>query len=289
MPPRWSAWGARDPSNNDWFDLTVSVTVGGEEVPFAELFVALAEEQSHLILPSGTFFSLDRKELRELAQLIAEARALLEESGDAIRISRFQASLWEDLCRLGVVTAQAGAWQQSVRSLSEASDLTEHAPPEGLHAELRPYQLTGFNWLAYLYEHRLGGILADDMGLGKTLQALALMCPHQGAGADRRAVPGGGADQRGRELGGRVPAVHPRAARRRRHRDGPPPRHHAGRDGRRGRPDRHLLQPVPARLRGVRRGGVGRPVPRRGPVRQEPVLPGLPAGPPAAGRRSRWR
>jgi SNF2 family DNA or RNA helicase len=30
--------------------------------------------------------------------------------------------------------------------------------------------------LAFLYEHRLGGVLADDMGLGKTVQALALMC-----------------------------------------------------------------------------------------------------------------
>ncbi len=30
--------------------------------------------------------------------------------------------------------------------------------------------------MAYLYEHRLGGVLADDMGLGKTIQALALMC-----------------------------------------------------------------------------------------------------------------
>ncbi len=49
-------------------------------------------------------------------------------------------------------------------------------PPATLRATLRPYQHTGFNWLAYLYEHRLGGILADDMGLGKTLQALALMC-----------------------------------------------------------------------------------------------------------------
>jgi superfamily II DNA or RNA helicase len=168
--------GGSESTDNDWFDLTVSVTVGGEEVPFAELFVALAEEQSHLILPSGTFFSLDRDELRELAQLIAEARALLETTSDGIRISRFQASLWEDLCRLGVVTAQAGAWEASVRSLAEASDRVEHARPEGVQAELRPYQHTGFNWLAYLYEHRLGGILADDMGLGKTLQALALMC-----------------------------------------------------------------------------------------------------------------
>jgi SNF2 family DNA or RNA helicase len=47
--------------------------------------------------------------------------------------------------------------------------------PEGLLAELRPYQHQGFNWLASLYRHRLGGVLADDMGLGKTLEALALM------------------------------------------------------------------------------------------------------------------
>jgi superfamily II DNA or RNA helicase len=168
--------GGSESGDHDWFDLTVTVTVGGEEVPFADLFVALADDQSHLILPSGTYFSLDRQELRELAQLIAEASALLETSGDGIRIGRFQASLWEDLCRLGVVTAQAGEWERSIRSLAEASDLTPYPAPEGLHAELRPYQHTGFNWLAYLYEHRLGGILADDMGLGKTLQALALMC-----------------------------------------------------------------------------------------------------------------
>ena len=42
-------------------------------------------------------------------------------------------------------------------------------------AELRPYQQEGFGWLAFLWQHQLGGILADDMGLGKTLQALALI------------------------------------------------------------------------------------------------------------------
>lgn len=47
--------------------------------------------------------------------------------------------------------------------------------PAGLQATLRPYQVEGFQWLSFLYEHRLGGILADDMGLGKTVQALALL------------------------------------------------------------------------------------------------------------------
>jgi superfamily II DNA or RNA helicase len=168
--------GGSESADNDWFDLTITVTVGGEEVSFSELFVALAEGQSHLILPSGTFFSLDREELRELAQLIAEARALSDAPGNGIRLSRFQASLWEDLQRLGVVTAQAGQWEASVRALAGAADRTEHAAPDSLCATLRPYQHTGFNWLALLHKHRLGGILADDMGLGKTLQALALMC-----------------------------------------------------------------------------------------------------------------
>jgi len=168
-----SGSGSRD---GDWFDLTVEVTVAGEKVPFHELFVALATDESHLILPSGTYFALGGGELRQLAQLIAEARNLRDSSGDRIRVSRFQASLWEDLCRLGVVTAQADGWVASVRALAEATGRADHPTPGGLRATLRPYQLVGFNWLAFLYEHRLGGVLADDMGLGKTVQALALMC-----------------------------------------------------------------------------------------------------------------
>lgn len=45
--------------------------------------------------------------------------------------------------------------------------------PEGIQAELRPYQKSGFDFLCHLTRLKLGGILADDMGLGKTLQTLA--------------------------------------------------------------------------------------------------------------------
>jgi hypothetical protein len=44
--------------------------------------------------------------------------------------------------------------------------------PAGLKAELRPYQVEGFHFLAYLSANHFGGVLADDMGLGKTLQTL---------------------------------------------------------------------------------------------------------------------
>jgi superfamily II DNA or RNA helicase len=47
--------------------------------------------------------------------------------------------------------------------------------PAAVTVPLRDHQRRGLNWLAWMYRHRLGAILADDMGLGKTLQVLALL------------------------------------------------------------------------------------------------------------------
>ncbi|MCP2277311.1 DEAD/DEAH box helicase [Nocardia amikacinitolerans] len=47
--------------------------------------------------------------------------------------------------------------------------------PNGLKAELRPYQLRGLSWLVTMSRMGCGAILADDMGLGKTIQVLALL------------------------------------------------------------------------------------------------------------------
>ena len=63
------------------------------------------------------------------------------------------------------------------------TDRGRHPCPPALTAELRPYQRAGFDWLAFLWRHRLGGILADDMGLGKTLQMLALIAHAHESGA----------------------------------------------------------------------------------------------------------
>lgn len=56
------------------------------------------------------------------------------------------------------------------------------AIPEGFGAELRAYQRQGLDWLQFLREYELGGILADDMGLGKTVQALAHILTEKRAG-----------------------------------------------------------------------------------------------------------
>ena len=47
--------------------------------------------------------------------------------------------------------------------------------PDGLNADLRYYQETGFKWLKTLDSYQFGGILADDMGLGKTIQLVSVI------------------------------------------------------------------------------------------------------------------
>ena len=162
---------------DDWFDLHVRVTVGDQEVPFEDLFAALAREEDVLLLESGTWFTLDRPELQALRELIAEARELQDAPPReaTVRLTPYQAGLWGELVRLGVVDAQDVRWQDSVEALLSLGD-ADHGvvrQPAGLQADLRPYQLEGYRWLSALWDAGLGGVLADDMGLGKTLQVLA--------------------------------------------------------------------------------------------------------------------
>jgi SNF2 family DNA or RNA helicase len=54
--------------------------------------------------------------------------------------------------------------------------------PITLNATLRPYQISGFEWLQTLYHRGFGGCLADDMGLGKTLQTIAVILKNKSFG-----------------------------------------------------------------------------------------------------------
>ncbi|GAB3539336.1 hypothetical protein GCM10027403_27520 [Arthrobacter tecti] len=159
----------------DWFGFGVSVSLGGIDVPFGALFRALALDERHMLLPDGGYFALNQPEFEQLRKLIEEARLLQEKDDDELRISRFQAGLWEEFTDLAAVAEQAESWRESVAALLQLSEVPDRDVPKGINATLRPYQQEGFSWLAFLWEHGLGGVLADDMGLGKTLQTLALI------------------------------------------------------------------------------------------------------------------
>ncbi len=163
--------------SSDWFDLRIDVSIDGEQVPFEALFAALARGDEFLILDTGVYLEINRPEFARLAELIEEARTIIdtEDEPGTIRVSRLAVSVWEELVGLGVVLDQSDRWAAAVRSLTTLAE-GDDVPPAGLQATMRPYQLEGYRWLTTLWRNGLGGILADDMGLGKTMQALALIC-----------------------------------------------------------------------------------------------------------------
>ncbi|MGY1615936.1 SNF2-related protein [Geodermatophilus sp. SYSU D00691] len=176
------SFAARDTGESDWFDLGISVSVDGQTVPFATLFQALAAGRTRLALISGTWFSLQRPEFEQLRLLIEEARELRDVPGDGVQVSRYAVGLWEQLLGLGVVEEQSERWTREVRGLLDLEAAEPPPVPAGLAAQLRPYQQEGYGWLSFLWDNRLGGVLADDMGLGKTLQTLALLVRAHEAG-----------------------------------------------------------------------------------------------------------
>ncbi len=130
-------------------------------------------------------------------QVLPLLETLLEMFGDAtrndgqrLRLSRVQLARFTALDH-----GEDGPglhWQgdddarQLARRLRELDGIPTVPSPEGLLATLRPYQQRGLDWLQFLREYRLAGILADDMGLGKTIQVLAHMLLEKQQGrADR--------------------------------------------------------------------------------------------------------
>ncbi len=161
--------------DRDWFDLNIVVRAGGRDIPFVNVFAALAHHQEYLLLDDGLHFSLAGERFARLRDLIEEARALSDSLGGSLRVNRYHAGLFDELESLGVVGIQAETWRTALGSLVHGTDEAPVPAPQGLLAEMRDYQQEGFEWLAFRQRHRLGGVLADDMGLGKTIQALALI------------------------------------------------------------------------------------------------------------------
>ena len=122
--------------------------------------------------------------LEFLAELLGDERAVDARSG-RLKLHRLSAAQ--------IAEPEAGlidtAPEHFFETAAEIESLKPRAPvsaAEGFLAELRPYQQDGFEWLQFLREQNLGGVLADDMGLGKTVQTLCHLYHEKRSGrADR--------------------------------------------------------------------------------------------------------
>lgn len=155
----------------DWFSLAFQITIEGKEIPFPKLFTALVQGRSKLLLPDGSYFNLNHAAFTRLKQLIKEGEALAEWDPKSQRVHKSQVKLMHAALEVADQAKIDRSYQRILEALEENQEVD---PPKALNAELRDYQKAGLNFLAKLYDWRLGGVLADDMGLGKTVQCLAL-------------------------------------------------------------------------------------------------------------------
>jgi SNF2 family DNA or RNA helicase len=72
---------------------------------------------------------------------------------------------------------------EAAKAAAKGGDFDAHVTKEEIRDQpsilvggtLKPYQISGLEWLVSLYNNKLNGILADEMGLGKTIQTIALL------------------------------------------------------------------------------------------------------------------
>ena len=146
----------------------------GDEPLTSEEFERLAALKMPLVRVRGQWVLLQPDQI-EAAIAFWEKKRKLDQMPlrDALGMALGAAQDVEGLPLHGVETS---GWLDDLLQQLEAGDkLQELSPPQGFVGQLRPYQVRGYSWLAFLRQWGLGACLADDMGLGKTIEAIALL------------------------------------------------------------------------------------------------------------------
>jgi SNF2 family DNA or RNA helicase len=151
---------------NDWFDLHASVIFDGFEIPFHKFRKNILNNIREYLLPNNEIFVLPDEWFARYREVFEFGKT----EGNSIRIHKQHFFILEKTESIG---NQSKLKKLDKLNRSESLPLAEL--PQGLAANLRPYQHEGYTWLQYLQTNNLGGCLADDMGLGKTVQAIALL------------------------------------------------------------------------------------------------------------------
>ncbi|MCX5908255.1 MAG: SNF2-related protein, partial [Deltaproteobacteria bacterium] len=151
----------------DW-----QVSLGGENLSFNEL-QALARLKAPLVKIRGQWVEMSTEEIHaalELWKAKGQRQAPLRE---IVQMALGGLKAPGNIDFQGVsATGWVGDLMAQIQGGAAAKELP---PPLEFQGSLRPYQIRGYSWLAFLRRWGLGACLADDMGLGKTIQALALI------------------------------------------------------------------------------------------------------------------
>ncbi|PAJ72973.1 helicase SNF2 [Pseudoalteromonas sp. NBT06-2] len=180
--------------DHDFFSLGLNLSIDNKKMPAFPILLSAIEQlpksalldrdKEQLISPdapiyvnleNGDFIALRYESVQPILKQFIELFMpnALNKDG-TLELSRFQGhqtlSILDDQ---GLIATGASKLRALADKLKNFQHVTSVSIPTGLNATLRTYQHQGLNWLQFLREYQLNGILADDMGLGKTIQTLA--------------------------------------------------------------------------------------------------------------------
>ncbi len=152
----------------DWFDLRIVIDVDGVTLSKIQIRQLVAARGGYVRMDDGSWMRLEIK--LDDDQRDAVTRLGLDPFDLSGETHRMHAMQLADPKAAEVFDPKA--WKRIKDSAREIQIEVDAEVPKGLNADLRPYQVEGFRFLAYLAKNNFGGILADDMGLGKTIQSI---------------------------------------------------------------------------------------------------------------------
>ena len=142
------------------FDWRVAI---GDKLLTATEFYKMLKEMSGIVRFGDAFVLFDEKEIELLLEKIENPPKLEAQE-------LFQIALAEEYDEAKVILDKKA--QKLMKSLLGQKTVKI---PEGLKANLRPYQQRGYEWMYKNTSVGFGSLIADDMGLGKTLQVITTL------------------------------------------------------------------------------------------------------------------
>ena len=161
--------GGSGMSMTSLIELDVEVAIGDSRITPEELEV-LSELKVPLVRFRGQWVEIDAGAIKAAAEFWRDQKRL--SLRDVLHIDLGADPRGED----DNLSLETDEWLHDLLGRLRGKGRIEQLDaPEGFVGKLRPYQQSGYSWLAFLKQWGLGACLADDMGLGKTVQTLAAL------------------------------------------------------------------------------------------------------------------
>ncbi|WP_028575457.1 DEAD/DEAH box helicase [Desulfonatronovibrio hydrogenovorans] len=160
--------------DDKWFNLDIAVEYDDIRVPIDKIWKAWTQGKRYVQLKDGSYTSLPESWLKKLGHKL-HAMGFDPEKPPKKKFQNHEVPVLDNILDdIGQVQADS-FWTELREKIHSFKQIRQINPPQGLNAQLRPYQLQGLSYLNFLKEYKFGGILADEMGLGKTVQTLSFI------------------------------------------------------------------------------------------------------------------